>query len=287
MSSPLTWDLGLSIPERPIPKFVRDLHRVRVLDWTFSRAADYDITNDWTQTLTGTGAQTRVVPSLSLSSPCLRLTSAAANDGAVAVHNSKFIQMPTATEGRAFYLAFDFGIEPATTNMDFVLGIFSGTPAQAFDPTAKTVMSAGAGILIRRTASSNLWEVFYKTASGTTQTLGSLTLTPVTTTFFRAGFLCLTDPAASASNNLALGRVVPFIGQLSNLNLLAGGDEQSELPDAAFILGTNGLNLDRTNANHTDGAGTQAAICMGVAGAGAGTRNLDIRRILYVDNWRR
>jgi hypothetical protein len=285
MSAPNAWDYGLMLPEQPIPKFIRDRHRVRILDWNFLNAADYDTTNDWTQTLTGTGTQTRLLaPTIGLSCAGIRLSVAAAGDGAVAVHKALFIQMPSTGQGTLQYLAWDVSTGSAASH-DWVFGFSSGTPVQTFDPATRNVLTAGAGILIRRTASTNLWELMYKTAAGSVLTLGSVTRTVLTSTFYRVGFLVATDPNAGASNNLALGRIIPFLFPLNAGGGQAGGDDLADLPDTAFFLGTNGFTLDR--ATHSDASVTQCGIAHGTAGIAGVARNLDIRRLVYADNLRR
>lgn len=283
LQSTRPFDFSLLSPEQPMPDFIRAAHRVRAHDFQFARAADFDTTNDWTVTLTATGTATRGVPGAAIASPCLNLFTTATGDGAVAVNNSKFIQMPTTgLQQLVAYLAFDFTLGGSATLCDQVFGIGSGTPTEVFNPATSAVLSAGAGILLRRTASTNLWELFYKTAAGSLLTLTSKTFTVVANTFHRAGFIFYQDANAASGNALALGRVIPFVTPL-NLGLV--GDDTAELPDSAFFPSSGGFVLDRVT--HADAATTLCGIAVGSAGLTAADRTCSIRRILYVDNWRR
>lgn len=285
MSSWIPFDNFAIRDDRPTPDFIRNMQRVRVHDYQFAKAADFDTTSDWTVTLTATGTATRGLPPSGVgnASPCLNLFTTAVGDGAVAVHNSKFIQMPSSSQQGLFaYLAFEMTWGTAATSCDQAFGIFSGTGAQFFDPATSAVMSAGAGICLRRTASTNLWELFYKTAAGSLLTLASVTRAPSLNTYHRVGFMFYQDRRAAAGNDLPLGRVIPFVSPLS---ATTEGDDTVELPDSAFFPSKNGFTLDRVT--HQDAATTGCGIAIAAGGATTADRTVSLRRILYVDNWRR
>lgn len=273
---------GLDLGASPIPDWINDIHRSRILDinmfgardWT---PADWNVSDVGPSTVALIGAQGTTV-----TSPMLQVTCAAgAGNGYAARHNAKHLQMPIASQPAHFYVSFDIMPNSAiASGQHRAVGIATDTAANAFDKATGAAFTAGGGI-VWQCVNSGTWSLIYKPTAKSAITVATVPANIISTSSFtRFGFMVVGSTSLDSAGSL--------YGFAHTLNTQSGNedatDSASPLPLTAYYP-PGGLVLNTTD--HGDVAGANAGLFFGFSNSTASSRSSYIRRILAIDNLRR